>query len=571
VENVQIAAVFDEIADLLELQQSNEFRVRSYRNAARTVRDFSGRLEQAVADGMDLTELPGIGQGTAEKIVEIVRTGTCARLEEQRGNVPPELTQLLRVPQLGPRTAMQLLRELNVRSLDDLRQACRDHKVRALAGMGEKSEEKLLRGIATAQSTAGRFLLSQAVAHAESLGEYLDGLDAVACWELAGSFRRRKETIGDLDVLVQAADRDAATEQILAYGPIAEVIGRGKEKISVRLDSDLQVDFRYFEPRVFGAALLYFTGSKDHNIALRKRTVERGWKLNEYGLFKDDRLLAGKTEQSIYHRLNLDYVPPELRENRGEIAAAEQGRLPRLIEPADIRGDLQMHTDRTDGADTLEQMVQAARARGYEYVAITDHSKRVSMAHGLDEEAVLSQAEQIRRLDRGLEDIWVMAGVEVDILKDGSLDLDPDVLAQLDWVLASVHYDRNMDEQQMTDRLVAALSTGVVHCLGHPTGRIIGEREPVGFDTEAVFRCCAENDVYVEINAQPDRLDLADFHCKRAREAGVRFAISTDAHKAGGLDAMRYGVYVARRGWLEAGDVLNTLGAAQLRKRLGAR
>ncbi len=565
-ENAQIADIFDEIADLLELQDENQFRIRSYRNAARSVRDFSGRLEQAVADGMDLTELPDIGESTAEKIKEIIETGTCKRLTEQREKVPPELTDLLRVPQLGPRTAMMLYRELGVKNLEDLRDACREHRVRDLEGMGERSEDKLLRGISTVESTSGRFSIRTAFDYVGSLAQHLDDLDEIERWEVAGSFRRRKETIGDLDVLILADDRGAAAEAILSYAPIEEVIGRGEEKLSVRLDSGLQVDFRYFEPESFGAALLYFTGSKQHNIVLRRRAVERDWKLNEYGLFKGENRLAGKTEESIYHRLNLEWIPPELREDRGEIEASDRESLPELIEPNDIRGDLQMHTDLTDGANTLEEMVEAAREKGYQYIAITDHSQRVTMAGGLDEDAARKRADEIRELNSQYEDIWVMAGMEVDILKDGRLDLEEDVLAGLDWVLASVHYDRNMDEKEMTDRLVSALKTGVVHCLGHPTGRIIGEREPAPFDADRLFECCVENNVCLEINAQPDRLDLPDFHCKRAREAGVQFTISTDAHKTGGLDAMVFGVYVARRGWLERGDVLNTRTAKQLRK-----
>jgi DNA polymerase (family 10) len=569
VENVQIAGVFDKIADLLELQEGNPFRIRSYRDAARTVRDLSQRLEDMVADGEDLTELPNIGESTAGKIREILDTGTCQRLEELQGEIPEGLTQMMRVPGLGPRRAMQLYRELGVETLEELKAACEDARVRELDGMGQKSEQNILEGIERLERVSGRMLYRDAADHVRSLGRHLDGCKALKKWQVAGSFRRRRETIGDLDILVLADERRKAAEQILEYGAVADVMGRGEQKVTVRLDSGLQVDFRYFEPESFGAALLYFTGSKAHNIAVRQRAVDRGWKLSEYGLFEDEDLLEGQTEEAIYRRLEMAFVAPELREDRGEVEAAVKGELPHLIELRDIRGDLQSHTDATDGHDTLEEMAAAARERGYQYLAVTDHSKRVTMAGGLDEDALRRRADEIRELNEKLDDLWLMAGIEVDILKDGSLDLDEDVLAELDWVLASIHYDRNLDRDRMTDRLVRALGSGVVHCLGHPLGRIIGEREPIAFDFDRVLEACKENGVWIEVNAQPDRLDLPDTHCKRALEAGVPFAISTDAHKQSDLDFMQYGVFVARRGWLSKRDVLNTFTAKQLRKKLG--
>ncbi len=567
-ENAQIAEVFEEIADLLELQEGNQFRIRSYRNAARIVRDLSRRLEDMVEDGEDLTDLPNIGRGTAEKIAEILKTGTCERVEDLRQQVPSGLTQLMRVPDLGPRKSMSLYQELGIQDLEGLREACQEGKVRELEGFGEKTEQNILKGIKTLEATAGRILLREAIGHVEALGRHLDGIEAVERWEVAGSFRRRKETVGDLDILVQASDREQATDNILDYGSIDEVMSRGKERVSVRLDSGLQVDFRYFVPEAFGAALLYFTGSKAHNISVRQRAVDRGWKLNEYGLFKDENLLAGKSEESVYQRLNMAWVPPEMREDRGEVEAAEDQNLPDLIEQRDVRGDLQAHTDRTDGRNTLEEMAEAARERGYEYLAVTDHSQRVTMANGMDEDGLREQADRIRELDESLDDLWLMAGVEVDILKDGRLDLEEDALAEVDWVVASVHYDRNMGEAEMTERLLKAIRSGVVHCLGHPLGRIIGEREPIGFDLDVVLEACRDNEVWVEINAQPDRLDLPDTHVRRALEAGCGLTISSDAHKVGDLDFMRFGVYTARRGWVEKADVLNTLPAEQLRERM---
>lgn len=568
-ENAQVANIFDEIADLLELQEANQFRIRSYRNAARTVRDLSQRLEDMAERGDDLSELPNIGESTAEKIHEILQTGTCKRLEDLKDKVPEGLAELMKVPGLGPRTAMQLYKELGVETLDDLHKACEQQKVRELEGMGAKSEKNILEGIDKLEASSGRMLYRDAADHVESLGRHLDGINALSRWEVAGSFRRRKETVGDLDVLVQASDREAATEAILDYRPIADVIGSGKEKVSVRLDSGLQVDFRYFEPEAFGAALLYFTGSKAHNIAVRRIAVDRDWKLNEYGLFKGDNRLAGESEEAVYHRLNLAYVPPELREDRGEVEAASRDELPELVKLDEIRGDLQSHTDLTDGANTLKEMAEAARAKGYRYFAVTDHSQRVTMAKGLDEDRLRERAHQIRELDAKLDDIWLMAGIEVDILKDGALDLDEDVLADMDWVVASIHYNRNQTASKMTDRVVRAVESGVVNCLGHPLGRIISKREPIEMDLDAVFRACVENDVWVEINAQPDRLDLPDTHCKRALEMGVAFTISTDAHKRADLDFMRFGVFTARRGWLTKDDVLNTCTTKQLRERLG--
>jgi DNA polymerase (family 10) len=565
-ENAQVAQIFDEIADLIELDEGNEFRIRSYRSAARTVRDLSERLEDLVEQGKDLSDIPNIGESTAEKIHEILETGTCERLEEMREKVPPALVDLMRVPNLGPRKAMQLHRDLDIESLDDLRKACENGEVRDLEGFGAKTEEKLLKGLKTLDETSGRFLYKAAADHVEALGRHLDGTDAVTRWEVAGSFRRCKETVGDLDILVQAKDRGEATDAILEYGEIEEVASQGKERVTVRLGSGLQIDFRYFEASAFGAAMMYFTGSKAHNIRLRRRAVDRDWKLNEYGLTKDDRQLAGKTEESVYHRLNLPWIPPELREDRGELEAADADDLPALVEMKQIRGDLQAHTEATDGANTIQEMADAAADRGYQFFAVTDHSKRVTMAGGLDDDAARKHADAIREVDDGMDDLWLMAGIEVDVLKSGKLDLQEKTLEGLDWVVASIHYDRNLERDTMTERYLSAVESGVVHCLGHPLGRIIGGRDPLPLDLDRLFEACAEHDVCIEINAQPDRLDLPDTHVKRAREAGVRFTLGTDAHKIADLDFMPLGVHVARRGWLEKKDVLNTRTAKQLRK-----
>ena len=570
-ENAPIAAVFDDIADILEIQGENAFRIRSYRNAARTIRDLPDRLADLVAQGKDPTDLPGIGAHLAEKIHEILATGTCATLKELQKQLPAHLTDLLRVKGLGPKKAKVLYEKLGVAGLEDLKAAAEGGKIRRLGGMGEKTEQNILKGLVTLESEAGRISLKEALDEAASLGRHLDAIDAVRRWEVAGSFRRRRETIGDLDVLVHAKDRAAAAEAILHYKPVEEVVGRGEEKISVRLAGGLQIDFRFVEPEDFGAALMYFTGSKAHNIVLRKRAQQRGLKLSEYGLFRGERRLAGKSEKDVYRALHLAWIPPELREDRGEVEAAERDRLPKLIEPRDIKGDLHVHTTATDGANTIEAMVAAARKRSYQYLAITDHSKAVTVAHGLNESALGRHADHIRRIGESIPDFRLLAGVEVDILKDGHLDLAEKVLEELDWVIASIHSAFSLPEDKMTDRIIAAVRSGVVHCLGHPFGRLIGRRDAIRFDVDRVFEACREAGVCLEINSYPDRLDLPDVYCKRAAEMSLKMVISTDAHKVADLDLIGLGVSVARRGWLEKADVLNTGSAAAFHRRLRKR
>lgn len=569
-ENSQIADILDEIADLLELTEANDFRVRSYRSAARSARGLSQRLEDLQRQDQDLSQLPNIGKSTAEKIDEILRTGTCQRLKDLRKGLPPHLTDIMKVPGLGARKTKLLYDQLGVKTLKDLEKACRDQRVRELEDMGEKTEQKILKGIQTLSSVSGRILLKEASDHVDSLGKHLDSIQAIRRWEIAGSFRRGQETIGDLDFLIHASPRGEAMDAILQYAPIAHTDSRGNERVTVHLQSGLQVDFRFFEPKSFGSAMLYFTGSKAHNIAIRRIAQDRGWKLNEYGLFHGDHLLAGKSEESVYRRLNMAWVPPELREDRGEIEAAQNHELPRLIEPEDIRGDLHAHTTATDGADSIEAMAEAAKRQGYQFLAITDHSKAVTVAGGLTESRLRKHAEAIRQVDAGMSGFWLLAGVEVDILKSGGLDLKEEVLEDLDWVVASVHSHWNLSRKQMTDRLVAAVGSGVVDCIGHPMGRMIGRRDPVPLDVDRLFQACAEHGVRLEINAQPRRLDLLDTYCQRAKQAGVGFTISTDAHKTSDLALIRFGIQTARRGWLEKKDVLNAHSLATLRKKLGS-
>jgi len=567
-ENAQVADILAEIADLLDLKGANAFRIRSYRNAAQTVRNLSHRLEDTVEEGTDLSELPNVGKSTAENIRAILETGTCQRLEELRQEIPEALTSVMNIPGVGPRKTMQLHKELDVNTVGDLKKACEKHRVRELDGMGAKTEEKILEGIAVRTSTFGRMLYKEAAEQLSTLGRHLDKVKTLKRWEVAGSFRRCKETIGDLDILVEASDREKAAGDILGFEGIDDVISSGKERVSVRLQSGLQVDFRFFDPSSFGSALMYFTGSKEHNITLRRRAQSHDWKLNEYGLFQGKKRLAGKSEDAVYSRLELPLIPPELREDRGEIEAAEEGRLPRLVEPDDMRGDLQCHSTASDGQHSVKQMAQAAKRLGYEYLAITDHSKRVTMANGLDDDATRRHADEIRKTDDALQGLWLMAGIEVDVLKSGKLDLKEDTLAELDWVVASIHYDRNMSRKAMTQRMVSAIQSGVIDCIGHPLGRIIGKRKPLEFDIDQVFEACLEYDVWVEINAQPDRLDLPDTYCIEAAEAGIRFTVSTDAHSTSGLDFMPLGVNVARRGWLTRKSIANTRTEKQFRKLL---
>jgi DNA polymerase (family X) len=567
-ENTQIADIFTEIADILEILGENAFRVRSYRSGARAVADLSDRLADLAAAGKDLTEIPGVGESLAGKILEILKTGTCARLEELRKQLPPHMTDLLKVKGLGPKKAKALHDKLGIASIEDLKKAAEAGKIRDLPGMGEKTEQNILKGVATFAAEAGRISLKQASDEVAAIARHLDGISAIRRYEPSGSYRRRRETIGDLDFLIEAADRKKAADAILKYEPVEDVLSRGEEKVTVRLATGLQVDFRFIDAASFGAAEMYFTGSKEHNIVLRKRAQKDGLKLSEYGLFRGEESLAGRTEQDVMKALGLAWIPPELRENRGEIEAAEKGTLPDLIDMKDLRGDLHAHTDATDGANSIAEMVAAAQARGYEYLAITDHSHAVTVAHGLADDAMLKHADEIRKHAAGLKKFDLLAGVEVDILKDGKLDMEEKTLASLDWVIASVHSLFEMPEAKMTDRLLAAVGSGLVHALGHPFARFIGQRDSIRFDVDRVFAACRKAGVALEINAQPARLDLPDIYCKRAKEMGLTMVISTDAHKTRDLDLIGLGVSVARRGWLEKGDVLNTLPAAALRKRL---
>jgi DNA polymerase (family 10) len=564
--NAQIAAAFDEIADLLEFQGANPFRVRAYRNAARTIGDYPDALASLVQAQADLTQIEGIGADLAGKIETLVQTGQLPMLDELRQQVPAGVRDLMRIPGLGPKKAAALYKELGIASLDALRAACQEQRVRQLKGFGAKTEESLLKGLAVAETATLRMYWAQADQYAQALRAHLSACPAVRQLELAGSYRRGRETVGDLDVLVVSDDHRAVMDCLAAFPETQQVLARGDTKMSVRLQGGLQVDLRVVEQRSFGAALQYFTGSKEHNVVLRGRAKQRGLKINEYGVFRDDAYLCGRTEEEVYQALGLPWIPPELREARREFEWADAGQLPQLVELDDIRGDLHMHTTQTDGKATLEQMVAAAQQRGLKYIAITDHSKRVTMANGMDASRLRKQWAEIDRLNQRLRGFTVLKGVEVDILERGGLDLPDDLLAEADWVVASVHYGQQQPREQITRRIVEALQNPWVCAIAHPTGRLINRREPYEVDLEAVFEATARHGKLLELNANPMRLDLNDVHCAAAKERGIRIVISTDAHSVQDLALMRYGILQARRGGLTRDDVANTRTWAQMKK-----
>jgi DNA polymerase (family 10) len=560
-ENKSIADILTEIADILDIQGENPFRVRSYRNAARTIADMSQSVQALVQAGEQLDEIPGIGKSLAEKIEEIVTTGRSRFLQELQGKVPAGLTELLKLEGLGPKKVKLLYDELGVDSVDRLEKAAQAGRLRDLAGMGVKTEEKVLKSVEQYRAGMGRFKLSTGFTYAQSLLDYLKGVPGLKRLDPAGSFRRRRETIGDLDILAICDKGCKVMDRFTKYGDVAEVLAKGETKSSVRLKCGLQVDVRVLEEESYGAALHYFTGSKSHNIGIRDRAKELGLKVSEYGVFraKDEKRLSGADEEDVFRAVGLPFIPPELREDRGEIQAAEKGKLPKLIEPEDIRGDLQMHTKATDGKNSIAEMAHKAKEMGYAYIAITDHSKAVRVAGGLDEKGLAKHLQEIEKVSRQISGIHILKGVEVDILADGSLDLKDDILRECDVVLASVHSRFNMEEGEMTRRIIKAIQNPYVTILAHPTGRLILEREAYRVNLQEVFRAAIDRGVVLEINAYPDRLDLRDVDARMAKEMGAKLAISTDAHSTVQLELMKFGVFTARRGWVEAKDVINTL------------
>ncbi|MCG6938068.1 MAG: DNA polymerase/3'-5' exonuclease PolX [Gammaproteobacteria bacterium] len=570
VHNADIATIFEEIADLLEIENANPFRIRAYRNAARIVLNLSEELSILVKQGEDPARLPGIGSSLAEKIVEIVETGRCQALEKLRRQGSPGLTELLHIPGLGPKRVAALYHELDIHNTEQLFRAAKDGRLQQLPGFGKKTEQHILEMIETHVKQAKRFKLGTAAQYADSLQQFMQQNSEVNEVVVAGSFRRCRETVGDLDILVTADKSAPVMDHFASYDEITEILSKGKTRSTVILKNGLQVDLRVVPVQSFGAALHYFTGSKAHNIAIRRRARQRGLKVNEYGVFKGNRIIAGDTEESVYQSVDLPYIPPELRENRGEIEAAEDGKLPRLITVEDIKGDLHAHTTATDGHNSIEEMADAARARGLAYIAITEHSRRLTVTHGLDEKRLLKQIEEIDKLNDRLKGITVLKGIEVDILEDGSLDLPDRVLARLDLVIGAVHSKFHLSRQKQTTRILRAMERPYFTMLAHPTGRLLERREPYDVDMWRVIDQARQRGCYLELNCHPERLDLLDTHCLLAKQAGVLVSINTDAHSIADLDNLRYGVGQARRGWLEAEDVLNTLPLKTLRQYLKA-
>jgi len=568
VHNSEIAEIFEQLADLLEIREDNPFRIRAYRNAAQVIRGHGRSLSDLVRSGADLTDLPGIGRDLAGKIETIVRTGRLPLLDEVRAKVPVPLVEMTRIEGLGPKRAKALYRALKIRSLEDLQRAARSGRIREVPGFGVKTEQLIGQRAARAATAEHRTKLADAEEIAAPLVRNLRKATGVRAVEIAGSARRRRDTVGDLDILVSASRGAEAMARVVRDEDVVEVLAQGPTRATVGLRSGMRVDVRVVPPASWGAALHYFTGSKAHNIALRRIANARGLKLNEYGIFRGDKRVGGRTEQEVFDAVGLPFIAPELREGRGEIEAGRRGRLPKLIGLDDIRGDLHCHTRASDGRDSIEAMAQAAAERGYEYISINDHSRRVSVAHGLDRRRLMEQVRAIDKLNGRLARVVVLKSVEVDILEDGSLDLPDEVLKELDFTVCAIHYGLNRSRAQQTERILRAMDNRYFSILAHPTGRLINAREPYDIDFEPVLTAARERGRILELNAHPDRLDLDDRGCRMAKEAGVHIAISTDAHRAADLELMRFGIDQARRGWLEPADVINTRPLKEFRKLL---
>jgi DNA polymerase (family 10) len=567
-QNADVARYFDEYADLLEIEGANPFRVRAYRNAGRTIESLSEPIAAIAVQGVAaLTDLEGIGDDLAKKIVTIVETHALPQLDELRAKVPPAVRDMLRIPGIGPKKVAALWKELHLTSLDQLKEAAERGDVAKLKGFGAKTAKIILEGLSQIADAGKRFSIAEAKVAAEVIADDLLQARVATRAEPAGSCRRRLETCGDLDILAISDDSEAAMDRLGQHPMVEKVLARGDTKQRVRLRMGIELDLRVVPEESYGAALQYFTGSKEHNIVMRRRAQERGLKLNEYGLYRGDELVAGADEAAIYKAVDLPWIPPELRENRGEFELAEAGRLPQLLELGDIRGDLHMHTTATDGTATIREMIDAAKARGLKYIAITDHSKRVSMANGLDGDRLRTHWDEIRAVRESVSGIEVLCGVECDILEDATMDLPDELLAEAEWVLASLHYGLKQPREQIMKRLMTAVNNPHVDIIAHPTGRMIGRRPGADIDFPALFQACADTGTMLEINAHPSRLDLSDIHAAAAaKEYGIPIVINTDAHSTAGFDVLEYGVNQARRAGLETGHVANTRTWAQFKK-----
>ena len=566
IHNSEIADIFSQLADLLEIANENPFRIRAYRNAARIITGLSKNAAELIKEGKDLTELPGIGKDLAEKIKTIIKTGKLPLLTKTQKMFPPILTELLKIEALGPKRVQILYKKLKIKNLNDLKKAISAGKLRKIKGFGEKTEQKILASMQHVKEYSKRTKLQDAIPIVKSLMDYINQCKSIKQMECAGSFRRRKETVGDIDIIASSNDNKKVIDYFVRFNEIEKILSQGDTRSTVRLHSGLQVDLRVVPPESYGAALLYFTGSKAHNIAIRKMAQQKKLKINEYGLFKGKKMLAGKTEREMYKQIGLTYVEPEMREDLGEIELAKKNKLPTLITLNDIRGDLHCHTKATDGTASIEVIVNKARELNYDYIAITDHSKHLTIAHGLNEKSLLAQIKQIDKLNAKLKNIVILKSIEVDILENGTLDLSNDVLKELDFTVCSIHSNFHLSSAKQTDRILKAMDNPYFNILAHPTGRLINQRQPYEVDLEKIMVNAKEKNCILELNAQPDRMDLDDVHCKIANEIGVKIAISTDAHNIAQMNNMPFGIDQARRAWLSASDVVNTYSLSKLLK-----
>jgi DNA polymerase (family 10) len=573
-DNKAIAGILYETADLLEIDGADSFRIRSYRNAAEAIEAQPQQISEIIAEPKQVLAIPGVGKGMLANLQEMLKEGRLGLHAEMLKKYRPTMLDLLKIQGLGPKTIALLWSAFQVCDVEGLEKIAREGKIRTLPRMGEKQEQKLLKAIEDYRRVAGRFLLDTAEIQAHKITEHLSSIPGIENVTPAGSLRRGRDTVGDLDILVTGkaciadADREACIDHIIKLPGLMEIIARGDNKVSFRMRGGMQVDVRFLSPESFGAAMQYFTGSKNHNVALRQRALKMGYTLSEYSLatLEDGKPVAGKTEAEIYAKLKLDYIPPELRENLGELDAAENHSLPNLITQQNIRGDVHMHTVETDGRNTIEEMAEAAKARGYEYMAITDHSKNLAFANGLDDTRAIQHIQKIRAANGHIDGITIFAGIEVDILADGALDLSDSVLEQMDIVIASVHSHMGQSPLEMTSRLIRAIENPNTCLIGHPTGRLLLRRDAYQFDVDAVLKAAAQHKVAMELNAYPDRLDLCDRHLRLAKQYGVKIVINTDSHHTSHMEKIKYGILQARRAWLTRGDVLNTLPAQEFAK-----
>lgn len=567
--NIELSRIFEQIAKILKIKEENPFKIRAYEKITLVLENLPIDIETIYQQG-GLNNIPGVGTGIAKKIEEFLTTGQLEYYEKLKTTIPAGVVELLDISEVGPKTAKLLYEQLEIDNIDKLEKAVREHQIKDLPGMGEKSETNILRGIELYKRRKERFLLGRALPLAEEMVESLSQLKETNKISFAGSLRRKKETIGDIDILVTSQNPEKIMRTFISLPQVREILAEGPTKSSIITKDDLHIDVRVVEPISFGAALQYFTGSKAHNIKLRELALKRGLKINEYGVFEVEsgNRIAGEKEEEVYQALNLPFIPPELREDRGEIEAAQENKLPQLVEYSQIKGDLHLHTKWSDGAHTIRQMAEAAQKRGYKYIAITDHSQSLKFAGGLIEERLREQVEEIQKLNQELKDFTILSGIEVDIKSDGSLDFSDEILSKLDVVIAAIHSGFKQESKIITERIIKALQNRFVNIIAHPTGRLIGYRESYQVDINEMMEVAVKTGTILEINAYPERLDLNDIYCRMAKEKGVQLAIETDAHSIEGLTFMDLGVAVARRGWLEEKEVINTLPLDKLLKRL---